>query len=272
MARPWFAFYPADYLAKTTSLTTELHGAYMLLLMAYWANGGPLADDQDELAAICKMTPATFQRARNRLCKFFTIADGVWANKRMDEELTKTQGMIAQKSAAGKASAQRKSNRSTNGDPNGNSTRVDQPLERETQREVNQSQLQPQEKIPVASQLSADAPPAEPDLAIPGFLDRRQPADLKTELFGPCLAWLASQSGKPEGQLRPLIGKWLRDWGDGAVLEAFVAAQRESPVEPVGWITRALEARSGTGTGKRRRPTAGETARAGIAAALLADA
>jgi hypothetical protein len=121
----------------------------------------------------------------------------------------------------------------------------------------------------VANATGAVAPQPETDLGLPAFLDKA--ADLKTKLFGPCLDWLAGQSGKSTVALRSMVGKWLSDWGEGAVLEAFVAAQKESPVDPVAWIRRSLETRNDKRTGNRK-PTAGQTARAGIADALLTDA
>lgn len=160
MARPWFPFYPADYLAKTTGLTTEMHGAYMLLLMAYWANGGPLDDDDDELAMICRLTPVAFSLARKRLTKLFTVESGLWINKRMDEEIAKTTGLIAQKSAAGKASAQRRANTRSTPVP----TPVDDPLQRKGNQP--QPQLQPhrlEDKKGLPSKT-------DDDLALPDFL------------------------------------------------------------------------------------------------------
>ena len=46
--------YIGDYLACTSRLTTELHGAYRLLIMDYWMNG-PLPDDDMILASIVRM-------------------------------------------------------------------------------------------------------------------------------------------------------------------------------------------------------------------------
>lgn len=50
-ATPWMRFFPADYLADTRRLTTEQHGAYLLLLMDSWSSGA-LPDDDAVLARV----------------------------------------------------------------------------------------------------------------------------------------------------------------------------------------------------------------------------
>lgn len=83
----WMPLWIGAYLADTQRLTRDQHGGYLLLLMAYWREGGPLADDDEELAAIVKATPKEWAQLRPRMAKFFTVADGFWTHKRVEQEL-----------------------------------------------------------------------------------------------------------------------------------------------------------------------------------------
>ena len=67
-----------------------------------------------------------------------------------------------------------------------------------------------------------------------------EPQDLKSRIFGSALDWLAKQAEKSKPALRPMVGRWCRDHGDGAVLEAFQNAARAGPVEPIAWIEARL--------------------------------
>lgn len=75
------------YLADTQHLTRDEHGAYLLLLMAYWRAGAPLPDDDKRLSAIAKASPKEWKTLRPTMAEFFVVADGVWAHKRVDSEL-----------------------------------------------------------------------------------------------------------------------------------------------------------------------------------------
>lgn len=106
--------YIGDYLAGTSRLTTELHGAYLLLIMDYWMNG-PLPDDDDLLASITKMAPDAWSIARAKLEKYFSIADGFWRQKRVEEELAAaTEKKRKSRERAKKAAAARWDNASGN--------------------------------------------------------------------------------------------------------------------------------------------------------------
>jgi len=91
------------YLADTMKFTTIQHGAYMLLLMAYWRDRAPLKDDDDELRGIAKADRSEWKKLRPVLAGKFRVADGVWWHKRVELELADA---IRRKTAAvGKAQA-----------------------------------------------------------------------------------------------------------------------------------------------------------------------
>lgn len=108
----WMPLVIGDYLKDTTRLTTEQHGAYLLLIMSYWVEGPP-ADDDEELAAITRLDTKAWKKNRDKLLRFFRIDGGVWRHKRVDEELerwaTKKAAYSARSSAGGRAKAAKSS-------------------------------------------------------------------------------------------------------------------------------------------------------------------
>jgi len=112
----WMPLVIGDYLKDTTRLTTEQHGAYLLLIMAYWVDGPPL-DDDAELAAITRLDLRAWRKNRPKLVRFFRIEDGVWRHKRVDAELErwaeKKAQYVARAAAGGRAKAAKSSASST---------------------------------------------------------------------------------------------------------------------------------------------------------------
>ena len=100
----WMPLYVADYLSATSRLTTEQHGAYLLLLMDYWKNGPP-PDDDGVLAQITRLSPAAWSNARTMLQAFFQVQSGQWSHHRVDEELAKANHNKEVNSKRGKAGA-----------------------------------------------------------------------------------------------------------------------------------------------------------------------
>lgn len=88
-ARPdtWMPLYWGDYLRDTMHLSTIEHGAYLLLIGSYWTRGGPLPDDDSQLAAIARQDMKGWLKIRPVLAALFESSAGQWRHKRIEEEL-----------------------------------------------------------------------------------------------------------------------------------------------------------------------------------------
>ena len=100
----WMPIYIADYLADTMHLSTAEHGAYLLIIMAYWRNRQPIK--KSHLKSITRMDEKLFETSAFTLSEFFTIEqiDGeeVWRHERIDAELAKAMNNKEIKSINGK--------------------------------------------------------------------------------------------------------------------------------------------------------------------------
>lgn len=79
--------YVGDYLADTRRLSTLEHGAYMLLIMEYWQQGG-LPDDDGKLARIAGLSKDEWLDIRDAIADLFQPG---WKHKRIDSEMRKAQ-------------------------------------------------------------------------------------------------------------------------------------------------------------------------------------
>ena len=83
--------YIGDYLADTMHLSTEQHGAYLLLLFHLWRRG-ILQDDDVVLAQITGLSVKAWSICRTVLAEFFEIRDGFWHHRRVERERIKVRG------------------------------------------------------------------------------------------------------------------------------------------------------------------------------------
>lgn len=88
--RAWMPLHIDTYLADTGYLTAAEHGAYMLLIMTYWRDGG-LPEDERMIARIARMSKDEWAESRDVIASFFK--DG-WRHSRIDEELAKADEII----------------------------------------------------------------------------------------------------------------------------------------------------------------------------------
>lgn len=99
---PALPFYTDAYLADTRHLTTEEHGAYLLLLMCAWRTRGcALKDDDRFLARTAGVSPRKWQRLRPVLEDFFECADGLWRQKKLQGVYRNVEERMAKNRANG---------------------------------------------------------------------------------------------------------------------------------------------------------------------------
>lgn len=98
--------FPDAYLRDTMHLTTEEHGAYMLLIMAAWGNEDcSLPNDEKRLAALVKLPLVRWRKIAPTILEFWTIDRGRITQKRLSKEWS----YVREKSEKAKASvAQRR--------------------------------------------------------------------------------------------------------------------------------------------------------------------
>lgn len=97
MSRAWMPWYIGDYLRDTAHLTTEQHGAYMLLLAHHWQIGRIPATDS-ERAAVAKLPLSRWKRISAPIMAFFE-PDGT--QKRAVKEMARADMVSSKRRAAG---------------------------------------------------------------------------------------------------------------------------------------------------------------------------
>lgn len=93
------------YLADTMHLTTEEHGAYMLLLMAAWRQDDcSLPNDDKKLSRIVGMTPRRWKAIRATMMEFWTVEN----DRIYQQRLRKERGYVRQKSQQNSEAAKKR--------------------------------------------------------------------------------------------------------------------------------------------------------------------
>lgn len=103
-ALPYMQLYVADYLADTMHLTTEEHGAYLLLIFNYWQTGKPIPVSR--LSRITRLSNERWTDVERSLGEFFNERENEWVHDRIERDLEAVRATQEQRIAAGKASAE----------------------------------------------------------------------------------------------------------------------------------------------------------------------
>ncbi|MGP1257089.1 MAG: hypothetical protein ACTS10_21925 [Kiloniellales bacterium] len=219
-------FYPDELISGVAGkLSVFDFGIYWMVCTLIASRGGPIDNDPEWLSSLfqkrTKTRDVSASIARLIEAEKLHQSGGKLSQKRMQSEVKRASDRIAKYRENGSKGGRPRKENSNLEKPSGFSDE-NLPATTNHQPPTTETNTVPSERAP-----DEPAPPA----ASP---------DLKAEVFGRGLAWLAEKSGKPEAKLRPLVGKWCRDHGDGRVFEVLCGAARASPVDPIPWITQAL--------------------------------
>lgn len=99
---PFMQLYVGDYLADTQHLTTEQHGAYLLLLMTMWRHGAKLPNDPKKLSRIAGVSPRRWHMIWPDLEPLFVVDDTEITHNRLKREYKKVTSISEKRSASGK--------------------------------------------------------------------------------------------------------------------------------------------------------------------------
>jgi uncharacterized phage protein (TIGR02220 family) len=102
----YLALFTGDYLRDTRHLTPEEHGCYLLLLMHCWDQKGPAPlDERKQCGIVNARSGGEIESLRRIREEFFVRMDDGWYNKRMTEEVAKSEALSKAFRKAGLKSA-----------------------------------------------------------------------------------------------------------------------------------------------------------------------
>lgn len=159
MSAPFMQLYVADYLGDTRHLTTEQHGAYLLLLMTMWRSGGVVANDEIKIARITGLSVVRWRKISPDVLEFFTEVDGGLTQARLAAELAISEEKSEKRSQSGKAGARAKALKN-NKAATANASR--------TLKHSPEPEPEPEERVPPTPKGEAKNARRKPETALPG--------------------------------------------------------------------------------------------------------
>jgi hypothetical protein len=170
----------------------------------------PWPGDKRDCAAVDKV-----------LKQFFTLENGKWVHDRCEEEIAKVSKKRKTAQVNGAAGGRPKKNP-----------------------EISQEKPA---GFPLGSENETQpkAPQTTDHSSVSDDTGGEPPIDLKTMVYNEGLRWLVKNTGRNEASLRSVLGKHVRDFGAGRVIEVIASAQLEGAMDPIGWMEASFRA---TGT------------------------
>lgn len=93
----WYPHYIERYRRKTGHLTIAEHGAYRLLMDAYWDNRGPLPADDNRLRRLIGADREEWDAVKEAVLAFFVLTPDGWLHETIEEVIAKADKQHAEK-------------------------------------------------------------------------------------------------------------------------------------------------------------------------------
>lgn len=217
----WMPLYIGDYLSRTSRLSTQQHGAYLLLMMDYWKNG-PLPDDDAILAQITRLPVDAWSMHRAVLEGLFSIENGRWVHDKLDADLAVAQDKRRKARAKAEAAARARWGSSKNNTP----------IEQCKEHASSTTQAQP-EQCPSPSPSEEKHIPPSAGESSPAMGTSNSIWDLWVQVTG-------------DQKSRSFLGKQIKDHGEPAVRRAVLETINKQPADPNSYLLGVLRDRKTT--------------------------
>lgn len=245
-----------EWLAGTATLKADERGVYDTIINLIYSHGGPIPDDEKDLARLCGCHWRSFRRIRETLVSRGKIVaeNGQVMVRRCAKELQDAFRRTAE--ASQNARKGRRKSGNFNGLAKPDAFRAEklttitnhEPLTVEEDSEANASDVAAAPSVPESDPVKA----------------------FWTKAVGHLVA-----TGVSDKQARPIVGKWRREFGDAAVMAAVAESERETATEPIAFISACLQksrtARNGANGHGRKLSRTQEHSLAGLQAIWDAD-
>lgn len=202
------------YIADTTHLTIEEHGAYLLLLGAMWRRNGWVPDDDKDNARILGISTAKWRRIKARLSGFLTFENGEISQKNLRKIWENTQEKIQKNRENGSKGGRPRSSKNN-----------------DLEKPKGSVSDKPNETIP--------EPEPEPDTTIANAMDGAAVDATSDAIWKRGVPFLVERH-VTEKKARSMIGKWLAQSGSAQLFDALKDAAASPTQDPIPYITAIL--------------------------------
>ena len=226
----YYKFNIGDYAAATRHLTMLEHGAYRLLMDVYYTTEQPLPAD---VKAAARKTGA---RAKDEIAavevvlgEFFTLTDAGWIQNRCDSEIALFKAKAETNKVVGKMGGRPKKITQTVSDWNPEITQTVSETNPHETLTTNQEPLTTNHSV--TDVTASDAGSTDAELT-------------KAELWTAGKSILAEQ-GMPKAQCGSFVGKLVKDYGDGVVIDAVRSAVVQRPADAAQYLVATCQRANG---------------------------